>query len=827
MLAIGALAATTAFALVSDSGTVNVQVATDSDPCATGTTSAGAVATYLSEDNPCGDLGSSGTGIFESFERLQASPSEQGFNTDTNKQLDNVDGNWTHSILVSDIPVISENGKLYWELFADINEGNGGTFDQPHISLNDIDVWFTGNPGITAPYPFASGATLQYQYDGAILINDVNSGSGRADLRYLIPVANITIPSTCGFKDPACATYFVLYSRWGLTQNYQADPVQDYPSDSGFEEWKVKTYPYVTVSKTANTTFTRTFPWTIDKSVTPATWNLFTGDTGTSDYTVTLTKGTGVDSAWAVSGTISINNPGTLDAVISSVSDVISGAPTTATVVCPWSFPHTLAAGASTSCTYSTPLPNGTSQTNTATVTLSAGTVFTGTAAVTFGSPTTTVNGTVHVTDTYAGGPQHQAFSSSGSATYSRTFACDADEGSHGNTATIDETSQSDSASVTVNCYALGVTKDADTSLTRTYHWSIDKSSSDGAAITLNPGETFLYHYSVTVDVTGHTDSGWAVSGAIHVHNPAPIAATLNSVTDAISGGITGVVDCGSATFPYTLAAGGTLDCTYSADLPDATDRTNTATATLQNHAYASNGTPTDTGTTNFTGTASVSFANADISTVDECVDVTDTLGGALGTVCVGDAPHTFNYTRTLGPYTSDQCGDHPIDNTATFTTNDTDTTGSDSWQVVITVPCPEGCTLTQGYWKTHSILGPAKKADPTWDLVGGPNATFFLSGQTWYQVFWTAPKGNAYYILAHQYEAAKLNILSGADSTTAVDNAIASAETFFNTYTPTNWPKSLKNQLTTWAGILGNYNEGLTGPGHCSEDSIALSAPA
>ena len=291
MFAIGALAATAAFALVSDSGTLNVQVATDSSPCATATTNAGAVATYLSEDNACGDLGSSGTGVFESFSRVQASPNEQGFNTDAAHQLDNVDGKWTHSILVSDIPVISENGKLYWELYSDINEGNGNSFDQPHISLNDIDVWFTGNPGITAPYPFASGATLQYQYDGAILINDVNSGSGRADLRYLIPVANITIPTTCGFKDPACATYFVLYSRWGLTQNFQADPILDYPSDSGFEEWKVKTYPYVTVSKTANTTFTRTFPWTIDKSVTPATWNLFTGDTGTSDYTVTLIQG--------------------------------------------------------------------------------------------------------------------------------------------------------------------------------------------------------------------------------------------------------------------------------------------------------------------------------------------------------------------------------------------------------------------------------------------------------------------------------------------------------------------------------------------------------
>lgn len=813
------------FAVVNDSGTIDVQVATDSADCPTGTTTAGAKITYLSQDNACGNIGASGTGVFNSFERLEADGSEEGFNTDANDQLDNKDGAWTHSIRVSEIPVINVGGKLYWELFADINENNAPPFPAKHISLNDVEIWFTGNAGITAPYPFAAGATLQYDYHGDVLIHDVNSGSGRADLRYLVPTENITIPPTCSFKNPACATFFVLYSRWGLTENYEADADQDYPTDSGFEEWKVKNYPYVSVSKTAATTFKRTFNWSIDKSVTPDTWNLFTGDSGTSDYTVAVTKTGSTDSDWAVSGTITINNPGTLDAVISSVSDVISGTPTTASVSCPFTFPKTLAKGASVQCTYSTPLPDGSAQTNTATVTLSAGTVFTGTAAVSFGSPTTTVNGTVHVTDTVEG--SLGSFSDSGSATYSKTFDCDDDEGEHPNTATITETGQSDSATVTVNCYALSVSKDADESLDRKYTWDIDKSSDDPTTLTLNPGETYSYPYEVTVDVTGHTDSGWSVSGNIHVHNPAPIAATLNSVTDAISGGITATVDCGSATFPYSLAADATLDCTYTATVPNADSRTNTATATLQNHSYASDGTPTGTGTTGFTGTAGVDFTGAGVDKTDECIDVTDTLQGALGTVCVADAPKTFSYSRTFGPYTSDECGDHTISNKASFETNDTGATGDDDWDVVVTVPCPEGCTLTQGYWKTHSIHGPAKKSDPSWALVGGPDAPFFLSGKTWYEAFWTAPKGNPYYQLAHQYMAAKLNILSGADSPASVDAAITWAESFFGQYSPTNWPKNLKSQIISNAGTLGSYNEGDIGPGHCSEDSIAQAAPA
>ena len=102
---------------------------------------------------------------------------------------------------------------------------------------------------------------------------------------------------------------------------------------------------------------------------------------------------------------------------------------------------------------------------------------------------------------------------------------------------------------------------------------------------------------------------------------------------------------------------------------------------------------------------------------------------------------------------------------------------------------CENGCTLTQGYWKTHSTYGPASKPDATWNLLPGglgPDTVFFLSGDTWYEVFWTAPAGNAYYNLAHQYMAARLNVLDGASaSLKSADGAIATATTLFETYTP------------------------------------------
>lgn len=74
------------------------------------------------------------------------------------------------------------------------------------------------------------------------------------------------------------------------------------------------------------------------------------------------------------------------------------------------------------------------------------------------------------------------------------------------------------------------------------------------------------------------------------------------------------------------------------------------------------------------------------------------------------------------------------------------------------------------------------------------------------------------YFILAHQYIAAKLNILNGADGS-AVSSALSWAETFFNTYTPTSkLSKEVKNEAAKVASQLDQYNNGLIGPGHCSE---------
>ncbi|MCI0398418.1 MAG: hypothetical protein L0332_06115 [Chloroflexi bacterium] len=354
--------------------------------------------------------------------------------------------------------------------------------------------------------------------------------------------------------------------------------------------------------------------------------------------------------------------------------------------------------------------------------------------------------------------------------------------------------------------YEVVVEKSAETSFTRTWTWIIDKVG-DQSELILSPGQTFAVNYEVTVDAT-YTDSDWVVSGTISIFNPDPEnAATTTGVEDVVSPDIVAPVECG-VTFPYSLPAGQTLVCTYSTNLPDGSDRTNTATVTTSGVVGGGS------------DTAAVTFGDP-TTEVDECIDVSDTNVGFLGTVCAADAPVTFSYSLVVGPY--DVCGTYTVDNTASFVSNDTGATGSDTWTITVDVPCAGGCSLTPGYWKTHSEYGPAPY-DDTWAMLpNGADTPFFDTGQSWYEVLWTPPAGgNAYYILAHAYIAAYLNGLNGAD-TSAIATELAHAADLLNEYDGN--PKAMsqikgavRQDFIQTAYVLDQYNNGAIGPGHCSE---------
>ncbi len=602
----------------------------------------------------------------------------------------------------------------------------------------------------------------------------------------------------------------------------------------------------LSATKTATGHFTRTFHWTIDKKVAPDTWNLFTGDSGTSQYTIAVTKDNGTDT-FSVDGQICVTNGGAASTENLSILDVVQYKIGAGQFQDLTSSPVDLSAkpvlgpGESYCYPYTvgfTPV-SGATYRNEADITITNHSGHQpgdqncpGPALCPFGpdpradfslpsTPDILVNDSITVDDTNNPPNSPFTFNSSGSQTYDKTFKCNDDQGTHNNTATIQETGQTSSASVTVNCYALGVSKTANTSLTRTYTWNITKSA-DQTSLILAIGQTFTVNYTVVVDVSGHTDSNWAASGQITVHNPAPIAATINSVSDVVSGLGPITVNC-PVNFPYSLAANSDLVCSYTTSLPDASSRTNTGTATLQNYSYASDGTATPGGTTDFSGQENIDFSGAAITEVDKSVNVTDTLGGALGSATYGvDTPKTFTYSHTVGPYSTS--GTFTVVNTATFTTNDTGATGSSSWTVNVNVPS-SGCTLTIGYWKTHAG-GVGNNPDMVTKLLpillgtsGGAKTVTVTSASQAVTILGIPVASNGIDKLYAQELAAKLSIANGANGS-AVSSTIAAADAFLATHNDADWSsltKAQQQQVLNWATTLANYNTGLIGPGECS----------
>lgn len=114
------------------------------------------------------------------------------------------------------------------------------------------------------------------------------------------------------------------------------------------------------------------------------------------------------------------------------------------------------------------------------------------------------------------------------------------------------------------------------------------------------------------------------------------------------------------------------------------------------------------------------------------------------------------------------------------------------------------GCTFTQGWYKNHT---------DQWPSGFSPSASFD-GGLSWIDLYNTPPKkGNAYIQLAHQYMTALMNVANGAVAPTAVQTAINTATTYF---IGGGAGAGGATDITGVAAILDDFNNGVTGPGHC-----------
>ena len=182
--------------------------------------------------------GSTGTGKINSFVRIDNSDLlVDGHNTDAankNYQNDEKSGAFTHSIRISDIPVVNISGSYYYEFLLDVNQ----TGTDAVISLNNVQLCTSGSSGSLFQADACPGA-LKFQVgdfgndgvgglypngpDNVKVDANLNSGSGSGDLFLYIRVSDL----------PGAATDFVyLFSQFGL-------PPPD-GNNGGFEEWAVR-----------------------------------------------------------------------------------------------------------------------------------------------------------------------------------------------------------------------------------------------------------------------------------------------------------------------------------------------------------------------------------------------------------------------------------------------------------------------------------------------------------------------------------------------------------------------------------------------------------
>jgi hypothetical protein len=704
----------------------------------------------------------------------------------------------------------------------------------------DTDPPYEGNPGFLMSidiYETESGQEFSWSSNFAVRMMVVKGG--RNSYVYLYPDGAFSGEGLHAPQNPSGFWADLSHIDWCF------DPQELTPS-ADFQ-------------KTANGTFDQTITWEVEKSAFPSVWNIFAGDEANSVWTIEVTKSV-LEDNFVLSGVITLtNSSAALPLTVWGLTDTVHGcgeepvALDLSTCFPSGYFPYEIPPGGNIECAYTLALEGfceeGAYNEATAYFDENWSVSVTSSAEIIFSA---NVIGPLEVLVEDLRSGQEWTVTESSTFSLPESFSCSTDlsnyEGDFNyetvllNEAILSaggEVIGSDTATMTVTCWIPDVSKDAMAGFDRSWTWTIDKQcppypeGQDYFIVALD--QPFLVDYDVILDADS-TDGGWYVEGTINIINPAPFDVTIHSVGDTVSEMIPATCDCG-VTFPFVLAAGETLTCTYNAELPDDEERVNTATVATENFSYyyldgqlAAD--PLSPPYSVFTATAPVIFETPTTET-DECVEVTDSQYGLIGTVCGYDTPDTTTYQLDIGLYSVQGewvCNVvYYYENSASYVTNDMQMAGIDNCSVGRMYPCT-GCVLSPGYWMTHSLYGPAPY-DNNWgnlpdeDLDGNVEQAdegFFMSGQTYYDVLWTEPGENAYYPMAHAYTAAMLNFLNSAEATDEVEEAFLTARALFGSTTPEEAALLDGDALETWAGLtltFDEYNYGQRGAMHCNED--------
>jgi hypothetical protein len=137
-----------------------------------------------------------GTGFIDSFLRVQASPTEQGYNTDGGFPFDDKNPhNFQHSIQLSSLAQFSLNGTQYFKFMLDANQSGGSnhTFTltqlQFYTSNDPAQMTTTFNANGTLPLGnLAYNMNIGGGTDNSVLTTA--TGSGKFDAVVFVPVSD-------------------------------------------------------------------------------------------------------------------------------------------------------------------------------------------------------------------------------------------------------------------------------------------------------------------------------------------------------------------------------------------------------------------------------------------------------------------------------------------------------------------------------------------------------------------------------------------------------------------------------------------------------------
>jgi len=120
-------------------------------------------------------------------------------------------------------------------------------------------------------------------------------------------------------------------------------------------------------------------------------------------------------------------------------------------------------------------------------------------------------------------------------------------------------------------------------------------------------------------------------------------------------------------------------------------------------------------------------------------------------------------------------------------------------------------CSLTQGFWKNHEAAWPVEEL-----ILGG---TTYTKTQL-LAILMTPPRGAATYILIDQLIAARLSIANGADPAAIAETLVAADAWLAANPLGSKPTGAARDAGVALAALLDDYNNGVTGPGHCAEAS-------